>query len=99
LQILTAYINPNNIYENDDNSTGTADPEEVQQQQPRSGYNLRKKMPPIKMLKLAQKAKKHQQIHLTMTEEFIELLHDYSIFTTLNAYLINDSGLKLTIII
>jgi hypothetical protein len=97
LQILTAYINPNNIYENDDNSTGTADPEEVQQ--PRSGYNLRKKMQPIKRLKLAQNAKKHQQIHLTMTEEFIELLHDYSIFTTLNAYLINDSGLKLTIII
>jgi hypothetical protein len=98
---LIAYINPqsskpqpkNNddiipIYDSDSSNSESGDA------QAQSSRNLGGERPPTKRLKVDRKKNRN----LAMTEELIDLIYDYSIFTTLNAYLINDSGLHRTII-
>jgi hypothetical protein len=86
------------IYDESERSS-SADSEEAQVQSSSSCNSGKgKRRPPTKMLKVDQQqdVKDHQEAHLPLTEEFIDLIHEFSIFTTLNAYLINDSGLHQT---
>jgi hypothetical protein len=106
LQILIAFINPqpkqskeqkgnkHNIigtYDDSSSSSSSSDSPSAEAQQPQSSRRNSEKRPPIKMLKIDQQNEKDQQI--PMAEEFVDLLYEFSIFTTLNAYLINDSGI------
>jgi hypothetical protein len=83
------------IYDDDSDSNISDSEVSKAQAQPQSTYG-----PPIKRSKVEVDQQQqpneapaiNQNNQLKMTEEFVDLLYDFDILTTLSAYLINDSG-------